>query len=114
MIPTRSESRALPLYGVFPGALVQRSFDWAWEDQDGGRGRQGRVVALEGWEKETDRSVVRVAWDRWRGTAAEGTANQYRLGHKVRASHQLVICIPSRFVLCLFHQVFLPTLEERL
>ncbi len=82
-VPPRAESRRVAIRGIFPGAKVQRSFDWVWKDQDGGLGSIGEAVHLEGWNGETERSVVRVSWPRSAG------CNLYRLGHKGKIDVQL-------------------------
>ncbi len=86
LAPPRAESRRLALRGIFIGAMVQRSFDWVWGDQDGGRRCEGEVVAVKGWEEETGRSVVTVIWE---GNQGAGRTNHYRLGHKGKLDVQL-------------------------
>ena len=41
----------------------------------GGEGKTGTVMDLRGWDAESGRSVVNVAWD-------AANINVYRLGHK--------------------------------
>ncbi len=61
-MPSRRGSRKVPLKGIYPGAKVKRGHDWAWEDQDGGIGKIGKVHDIQGWDKESDRSVASVTW----------------------------------------------------
>ena len=42
----RRKSKKLVSRGLFPGARIQRGFDWQWEDQDGGRGKKGKILNL--------------------------------------------------------------------
>ncbi|XP_015433480.1 PREDICTED: E3 ubiquitin-protein ligase MIB2 [Dufourea novaeangliae] len=65
----------IPLKGIFIGAKVVRGPDWEWGNQDGGRGRTGRVMDIRGWDNESSRSVATVTW-------SKGSTNVYRLGYK--------------------------------
>lgn len=73
-LPPREGSEKKVLRGIFVGAKVRRGKNWEWGDQDGGS-RCGRVLDVKGWENETWRSVVNVAW-------SNGSTNIYRMGHK--------------------------------
>ena len=86
--------------GIFRGATVVRGPDWDWGNQDGntrlpktkpttkqtsngfqfilmtgGPDKKGLVLDIRGWDNESERSVVNVAWQ-------TGITNVYRLGHK--------------------------------
>ncbi|XP_018058447.1 PREDICTED: E3 ubiquitin-protein ligase MIB2 [Atta colombica] len=65
----------IPLKGIFIGAKVIRGPDWEWGNQDGGRGKTGRVMDIRGWDNESSRSVATVTW-------STGSTNVYRLGFK--------------------------------
>ena len=65
----------IPLKGIFIGAKVTRGPDWEWGNQDGGRGKTGRVMDIRGWDNESSRSVATVTW-------SKGSTNVYRLGYK--------------------------------
>lgn len=65
----------IPLKGIFIGAKVVRGPDWEWGNQDGGRGKTGRVMDIRGWDNESGRSVATVTW-------SKGSTNVYRLGYK--------------------------------
>nr|XP_012144811.1 PREDICTED: E3 ubiquitin-protein ligase MIB2 isoform X1 [Megachile rotundata] len=65
----------IPLKGIFIGAKVVRGPDWEWGNQDGGRGKTGRVMDIRGWDNESSRSVATVTW-------SKGSTNVYRLGYK--------------------------------
>ncbi|EFN80905.1 E3 ubiquitin-protein ligase MIB2 isoform X2 [Harpegnathos saltator] len=65
----------MPLKGIFIGAKVIRGPDWEWGNQDGGRGKTGRVMDIRGWDNESCRSVATVTW-------STGSTNVYRLGYK--------------------------------
>lgn len=65
----------IPLKGIFIGAKVVRGPDWEWGNQDGGRGKTGRVMDIRGWDNESGRSVATVTW-------STGSTNVYRLGYK--------------------------------
>lgn len=62
------------------GALVERGPDWRWDDQDGGPGKHGLVVALGEWEAGYK---VRVVWGE-----AGCACNVYR--YRVREGRGLV------------------------
>ena len=63
LVPARASSRRIQLRGIFRGATVVRSsLHWDWGEQDGGKGRPGTVVDVEGWKEETARSIVKVCW----------------------------------------------------
>ena len=49
----RYQSGRVAARGVFPGATVVRGEDWRWGDQDGGPGREGTVVEIDGWHSES-------------------------------------------------------------
>ena len=49
----RYQSGRVAASGVFPGATVVRGEDWRWGDQDGGPGREGTVVEIDGWHSES-------------------------------------------------------------
>ncbi|XP_076233419.1 E3 ubiquitin-protein ligase mind bomb 2 isoform X1 [Calliopsis andreniformis] len=65
----------IPLKGIFIGAKVIRGPDWEWGNQDGGRGKTGRVMDIRGWDNGSSRSVATVTW-------SKGSTNVYRLGYK--------------------------------
>ncbi|XP_067951450.1 E3 ubiquitin-protein ligase MIB2-like [Watersipora subatra] len=74
----RQGCTVLEAKGIFPGAKVERGPAWEWGNQDGGDGKQGKVLDIRGWDTETERSVANIIWQ-------SGTANVYRLGHKGKA-----------------------------
>ena len=49
----RYQSGRVAARGVFVGARVVRGGDWRWGDQDGGAGREGSVVEIDGWQNES-------------------------------------------------------------
>ncbi|KAK3738857.1 hypothetical protein QZH41_015066, partial [Actinostola sp. cb2023] len=49
--------------GLFGGARVERGPDWRWGEQDGGKGGQGTVVALQDWKTKGRKCGVSVRWD---------------------------------------------------
>ncbi|XP_026669972.1 E3 ubiquitin-protein ligase MIB2 isoform X2 [Ceratina calcarata] len=71
----RESCTKIPLKGIFIGAKVVRGPDWEWGNQDGGRGKTGRVMDIRGWDNESGRSVATVTW-------SKGSTNVYRLGYK--------------------------------
>ncbi|KOC64396.1 E3 ubiquitin-protein ligase MIB2 [Habropoda laboriosa] len=71
----RENCTKIPLKGIFIGAKVVRGPDWEWGNQDGGRGKTGRVMDIRGWDNESSRSVATVTW-------SKGSTNVYRLGYK--------------------------------
>lgn len=71
----REGCQKIPLKGIFIGAKVVRGPDWEWGNQDGGRGKTGRVMDIRGWDNESSRSVATVTW-------SKGRTNVYRLGYK--------------------------------
>ena len=99
-VQCRYQSGRVAARGVFVGARVVRGGDWRWGDQDGGAGREGSVVEIGGWQREssvsgtsverkgcsvvlmthththTQRSVAVVEW------RESGLKRKYRLGHK--------------------------------
>lgn len=83
MVPPRSQSKKIQVFGIFPGARVVRGIDWIWMDQDGGAKAEGQVLQIEGWKAETARSVARVHWPQSQVT------KEYRLGHKGKVDLQL-------------------------
>jgi Mib_herc2 len=52
--------------------------DWEWGQQDGGEGKNGRVMEIRGWDNESCRSVANVSW-------ASGSTNVYRLGEFLKS-----------------------------
>lgn len=74
-LPIRKNATKCYLRGIFVGAIVVRGHDWEWGVQDGGEGKTGRVMDIQGWDNESARSVVNVKW-------SSGSINVYRLGHK--------------------------------
>ncbi|XP_012288301.1 E3 ubiquitin-protein ligase MIB2 [Orussus abietinus] len=74
-LPAREGDLKVPLKGIFIGAKVVRGPDWEWGNQDGGRGKTGRVMDIRGWDNESGRSVATVTW-------SSGSTNVYRLGYK--------------------------------
>jgi hypothetical protein len=75
------------MQGIFVGAKVQRGPDWDWGNQDGGKGKIGRVVDIRGWDGESGRSVANVIW-------ASGITNVYRVGHKGKVD--LTVATPGK------------------
>lgn len=53
---------------------VRRSIDWKWEEQDGGSGKIGQVIAIKNWKNEPGKGV-RVKW-----FYGNGKPNTYRYG----------------------------------
>ena len=76
LVGKRSDSRRVLLRGIYPGAKVSRGHDWNWKDQDGGPGKLGKVLDIQGWDDESGRSVANIAW------SSSGITNVYRIGHK--------------------------------
>ncbi|KAG7197136.1 hypothetical protein KM043_007222 [Ampulex compressa] len=74
-LTAREGCTKVPLKGIFIGAKVIRGPDWEWGNQDGGRGKTGRVMDIRGWDNESSRSVATVTW-------STGSTNVYRLGYK--------------------------------
>ena len=60
-----------------------RGHDWNWKDQDGGAGKIGKIVDVQGWGQETSRSVANVSWP------SSGITNVYRVGHKGKMDVQV-------------------------
>lgn len=48
LLESRRKSKKSLSRGLFPGARVVRGFDWQWEDQDGGKGRKGKLTEIQG------------------------------------------------------------------
>lgn len=74
-LSTRENCTKILLKGIFIGAKVIRGPDWEWGNQDGGRGKTGRVIDIRGWDNDCNRSVATVTW-------SSGNTNVYRLGYK--------------------------------
>jgi E3 ubiquitin-protein ligase mind-bomb len=74
-LTNRENCTKIALKGIFIGAQVTRGPDWEWGNQDGGRGKTGRVIDIRGWDNESSRSVATVTW-------SSGSTNVYRLGYK--------------------------------
>ena len=51
----------------------KRGFDWQWEDQDGGKGKKGKITEVQSWNSTKPRSAAYVLWD-------NGERNLYRIG----------------------------------
>ena len=51
----------------------KRGFDWQWEDQDGGKGKKGKITEVQSWNSTKPRSAAYVLWD-------NGDRNLYRIG----------------------------------
>ena len=49
----RYKSSCVPVKGVSVGARVVRGGDWRWGNQDGGAGKEGTVLEIEGWHSES-------------------------------------------------------------
>ena len=75
-VGSRQTATQQEVFGAFKGAGVVRGQDWSWDNQDGGLGAVGRVLALADWNSQTARSVLTVLWP-------NKGENMYRLGHKV-------------------------------
>ena len=73
LLDTRRKSKKILSRGLFPGARVVRGFDWQWEDQDGGKGRKGKLTEIQAWNAQKPRSAAYVLWD-------SGDRNLYRIG----------------------------------
>ena len=95
LLESRRKSKKSLSRGLFPGARVVRGFDWQWEDQDGGKGRKGKLTEIQGiknikqncidiyrkiinkkilaWNAQKPRSAAYVLWD-------SGDRNLYRIG----------------------------------
>jgi len=39
------------------GGRIQRGFDWQWEDQDGGKGKKGKITEIQSWNSTKPRSA---------------------------------------------------------
>lgn len=74
-LTTRENGTKIPLKGIFVGSKVIRGPDWEWGNQDGGRGKTGRVIEIRGWDNDCSRAVATVTW-------SSGNTNVYRLGYK--------------------------------
>lgn len=74
-VPKRQLSSRQKVFGIFENAKVTRGIDWRWDDQDGGDGSSGTVLAVVNFSLDTDHDGVEVAWD-------SGHTNVYRLGYK--------------------------------
>ncbi|XP_062614849.1 E3 ubiquitin-protein ligase MIB2-like isoform X2 [Saccostrea cucullata] len=74
-VPKRQLSSRQKVFGIFEDAKVTRGIDWRWENQDGGDGNKGTVLAIVNFTLDTDHDGVEVAWD-------SGHTNVYRLGYK--------------------------------
>ncbi len=83
----RKDCQRVLMQGIFVGAKVQRGPDWDWGNQDGGKGKIGRVVDIRGWDGESGRSVANVIW-------ASGITNVYRVGHKGKVD--LTVATPGK------------------
>ena len=70
----RRKTKKLQTRGLFPGARVTRGVDWQWDDQDGGRGRKGKLTSGEDWSASSPRSAASIVWD-------SGLRNMYRVGY---------------------------------
>ena len=73
----------LHLRGIFKDAKVCRGRDWEWGEQDGGAGKEGRVLDIVPWSGVA-RAGARVTWGFLRG------ANSYRIGY---AGKVLMCCL---------------------
>ena len=73
LLETRRKSKKILSRGLFPGGRVVRGFDWQWEDQDGGKGRKGKLTEIQAWNAQKPRSAAYVLWD-------SGDRNLYRIG----------------------------------
>ncbi|CAL1548126.1 unnamed protein product, partial [Lymnaea stagnalis] len=74
-VSRRCDSEKSQARGIFTGAVVCRGQDWKWNDQDGGEGKEGKVLSIGDWDPNTSmRSLVSVQW-------SVGTTENYRLGH---------------------------------
>ncbi|XP_033097862.1 E3 ubiquitin-protein ligase MIB2-like [Anneissia japonica] len=60
-------------WGTFEGATVVRGSDWHYGDQDGGKGKLGKVVSIINWKDDVPNSGAKVTWP-------SGTSNNYRVG----------------------------------
>ena len=72
------------IQGIYPGAKVQRSTHWNWEDQDGGPGKTGKILKVQDWDKNSIRSVASIHW------AATNLTNVYRIGHRGKIDIQYI------------------------
>ena len=82
----RRGAKRLQAKGIFPGAKVERGFDWKYGDQDGGEGGEGMVKKITNW-KNVQRGAAIVSWD----GARKGS---YRLGFNGKVSDE------AKFKLC--------------
>lgn len=83
MLEPRRKSKKVAVRGIFPGARVVRGVDWAWDDQDGGNGRRGKVNEIQDWSATSPRSAAYVVWD-------NGAKNLYRVGFEGMADLKVV------------------------
>lgn len=74
LVETRRKCKKIHARGLLPGARVIRGFDWQWEDQDGGKGRKGKITDIQGWNPKFPNSGAYVLWD-------TGERNLYRIAH---------------------------------
>lgn len=72
------------LLGIFKDAKVCRGRDWQWGDQDGGPGKEGRVLEVVSWSS-VPRAGARVSWGFFRAT------NNYRLGYEGKVNIWLIL-----------------------
>ena len=74
VLDQRRKSKKIQTRGLCPGARVTRGVDWQWDDQDGGRGRKGKLTSSEDWSASSPRSAAYIVWD-------AGVRNMYRVGY---------------------------------
>ncbi|ESN99896.1 hypothetical protein HELRODRAFT_93069, partial [Helobdella robusta] len=72
-----TKSKKIECSGAFVGSIVERGFDWSWDDQDGGPGSKGQVIEIQNWGSESSNSVAKVVWEN-----NPTLSNVYRMGHK--------------------------------
>lgn len=101
MLEPRRKSKKVAVRGIFPGARVVRGVDWAWDDQDGGNGRRGKVNEIQDWSATSPRSAAYVVWD-------NGAKNLYRVGFEGMADLKVVNDAKGTAV----HRDHLPLLGE--
>ena len=72
------------LLGIFKDAKVCRGRDWQWGDQDGGPGKEGRVLEVVSWSN-VPRAGARVSWGFFRAT------NNYRVGYEGKVNIRFIL-----------------------
>ncbi|KAK3087525.1 hypothetical protein FSP39_007020 [Pinctada imbricata] len=88
--PKRQVSTRIKMTGMLEGSKVIRGPDWRWQNQDGGEGQEGEIIAIVNFSLETDRDGVEVTW-------GNGHSNVYRLGYKGAVDVKGSQCVTSGY-----------------